>query len=366
MILARIVRLSRDPSVALALGAGVCATLWISPVAQAATELPPWRWGQGSFGLSSTTEYFSTNANYDKTRGSFEKLPNGNSFSSFESKLRARYGLTRQWSIYGGLGFGYSRAVDPLYERTNSSVTDVFAGADFNLPLKWIRLIPELQLGYPIYQLDPNTKTPLTSEGVGYFRATLFAHKAFKRIEFFGHGGIYIPAEGLAKRFVYGAGVDIPLGSVIAIGGGIEGYETAISDELTATERAKLTTAADVGSYRFHAYNPALMEAQGWVRFRPDRSLMIRAGYSKSINGVRSAEGQSFLLTLTFNTPGSNRSSSREQKTGRVRHGRQDDLRTFEETEVESSDSSSFEAEDTSKDAVGNDLDEAERFLEKR
>lgn len=339
----------------------LAATVFSQPVA-AAVELPPWWWNQGSYGLSATTEYFRTTANYDETRGSFQRLPNDNTFSTFETKLRARYGLTSRWSLFTGFGFAQVRAVDPLNEKTNSAVTDVFAGADFLLPLKWIRLVPEIQAGYPITAIDTKSTNPLTSEGVGYVRATLFARKVFKHLELFGHGGLYVPAEGLAKRFEYGTGLDVRLGSSISVGGGIEGYETAMPDELSLAERSKVTSAADAGSYRFYAYNPALLEAQAWIRFQPDRSLLIRAGYGKTLNGIRSAEGQSFLLTVSFNIPGRHRGST----ASRTRHKREQDLKVFDETRVESEPSDSFEADDTVEESNRDVLDDTEQLLENK
>lgn len=346
------------------------ATLLPAP-ARGVTDLPPWRWNRGSFGLSATTEYFMTKGNYDAKRGSFTRLPGDNSFTTFESTVRARYGFTPRLSTYAGLGFAQVRAVDSFNERTNAAVTDVFVGADFMIATKWIRLVPEIQAGYPMDKVSVTTTNPLTSDGVAYARTNAFFLIPTRWLNLQGRLGLHLPAEGLAKRLLYDIGAEIPIGRRFAIGGGIEGYETILSDELSAAERQAVTAIADAGSQRFYAYNPALLEGRGWIRFTPDRTTQIRVGYSKTLNGIRTAEGQALTMSVAFNLPGKKKSSIDSGTLSDLRRGAptlsgpEEAARKFE-IEVEKMDPDLLPPDDPIDQQNTDILNDTEKLLEKR
>jgi hypothetical protein len=271
--------------------------------ASAAVQPPPWRWVKDTAGASLTSEYFSSTANYGDTRGGFLRLGGDNSITTWESELRARYAIKEWASPYIGFGFGSTSAVFPTTEKSNAGLTDIHLGADFRIQYSWIRVFPQIEVSYPVMATDPLQTLPLTSEGVPWMRASVFLQKPLRYFAPYIHGGIKIPGEGLAKLFLYGAGAEVPVGDHFVLGGGIEGEESLIGDNLTAAERDVLTTASMSGSHRYWVYNPALLEARAWVRFRPDPRVWIRAGYAKTLNGIRAAEGQSIFFSLTFNVP---------------------------------------------------------------
>src|SRR4051812_24686520 len=65
-------------------------------------ETPPPSWKEGNYGATLNSEFFSTHANYDDVRGSFTKLPNGQQFSAFENRLKARYATSDSTSWFLG------------------------------------------------------------------------------------------------------------------------------------------------------------------------------------------------------------------------------------------------------------------------
>jgi hypothetical protein len=147
-------------------------------------ESPPSAWNPGSFGFSTTSEYFTSNANYDDTRGSFSRLATGSSFTNFTTRAKARYAFAHAVSAYGGLGFAQSKAVNTSVEKTNSNVTDFFIGANFQLVRRWWRVVPEFEMSLPLDSASSTQTIPLTSEGVWSTRAGVFLFKPFKHLRF--------------------------------------------------------------------------------------------------------------------------------------------------------------------------------------
>ena len=69
------------------------------------------------------TEFYTTDSNYDKAGGNFEKLPNENSFSFIQARPELVYGLTNNIGISSGLSYTFGRSEDSSAQRNNSSVT---------------------------------------------------------------------------------------------------------------------------------------------------------------------------------------------------------------------------------------------------
>lgn len=277
-------------------------------------EPPPWSWRKGSFGFSSTTEYFSTNANYDATRGSFTRLTGDNRLTDFNTWLRGRYAFWPKFSMYAGLGAAQVRALDTTSEKTTSGLTEGYIGGHFTLLRKWVLMVAEVEAGMPFDAGGPmksfsSTQTaPLIDDGVYYGRALLHVRRDIKALRLFGHFGAKIPTSGLAKTLLYGLYGEFPIGDYLMVGGGIDGQETMMHDELTAAERSLTHLSTDAGSARFRPFDPAVLNARGWVGFRPGQTVEIRAGYMQTINGQRAAQGQSYLLSVVFNSMPSGKS----------------------------------------------------------
>lgn len=301
-------------SIAVSTAFSIVVAFSSNAVALTVPETPPSAWNEGSFGVQTTSEYFSSKSNYSTSRGSFAKLPNGNKWTSFENRLKGRFAPTRNFSIFTGFGFTSSTANDLLIEKTNSGATEVFAGANFLLTRRWWRVVPEIEASYPLSETTYAQTDPLTNDGAPYARAGVFLFKPYKYLRFESYLGFHFPGEGLAKRFMYQLAAEVALLGGFTVGGGVQGYETIISDDTSYAERRVTSTTANATSDRFWAYNPALIEGRAWLGLRLDKSFNVRLGYLKTVNGVRTAEGNSFLLSLNFNSAGNTRTrtSSRE------------------------------------------------------
>ena len=337
-----------------------------APLARASIipESPPSIWNPESMGVSSSAEYFNSTANYDETRGSYTKLANSNSFTNFETRTRGRYAFSNSVSAFTGFGFAQSQATDISTNKTNTNVTDVFLGADFQLLRRWWRVIPEFEFSYPTDAATKNQTVPLTNEGVWYARAGVFMFKPYKYFRFESYLGFHYPGEGLAKRFIYTLLAETAFASGFSLGGGIDGTESLLADEKSSADRLTPQVFADAGSHRFWAYNPSLIEARVWLGFRADKAFTFRLGYAKTLNGMRSAEGQSLLLSLAYNSPGDKMEGKRLRD---ILQKRADE--NFK-TEPEKTDPEIFQQPDseplTPKIKKKETLDDTEKLLENR
>ncbi|MEK7355835.1 MAG: hypothetical protein AAB250_05270, partial [Bdellovibrionota bacterium] len=207
-----------------------------------------------------------------------------------------------------------SKSIDTSFEKTNANVTDFFLGANFQMVRRWWRVIPEFEMSLPLESASPTQTVPLTSEGVWSTRAGVFLFKPYKHFRFESYLGFLYLGEGLSKRLLYSLLAESAFGG-FSFGGGIAGVETILSDEKTQVDRAITQALADAGSRRYWAYNPALLEARAWFGFRVDRSFVVRLGYAKTLNGMRTAEGSTILLSLAYNSPG-DKSAGRAAREG--------------------------------------------------
>ena len=328
-------------------------------------ESPPSAWNPGSFGVSATGEYFTSQANYDETRGSYTRLNNSNSFSDFETRARARYAFANAVSAYSGIAFAQSHAVDGSLDKTNGNVTEAFLGADFQLIRRWWRVIPEVEFSFPTDETKTNQTIPLTSDGTWFGRAGVFLFKPYKYFRMESYLGFQYPGNGLAKRFLYTLYAETAFASGFSFGGGIDGTESLLTDDNSNNQRITQQILADAGSHRYAAYNPSLIEARAWLGFRADKSFAFRLGYAKTLNGMRSAEGQSILLSVAYNSAG-------DKATGhRLREESQKHAEETFRTDPEQNDPQLFQNpdEDTPPPRAvpkKENLDETERILENR
>lgn len=285
-------------------------SVFLSPVRGLASpiETPPWAWRKGSFGISNTTEYFTSNANYDTVRGQFTRLPGDNRFSDFNTWLRGRYAFWPQFSMYAGAGLAQVRAVDSINEKTNSGLTQAYFGGHFTVWRKWLLMVAEVEAGMPLDAGGPlknftRTQTvPLMDDGVYYGRALLHMRLPMSWFRLFGHVGLYIPTDGLGKSLLYGVYGELPIGSYLMFGGGVDGRERFLNDELTEAERNITLASADAGSARFRSFDPSILRVRGWVGFKPGQTVEIRAGYMQTLTGQRAASGQAYTLSVVFSS----------------------------------------------------------------
>ncbi len=287
-------------------------------------ETPPWDWRNGSFGISSTTEYFTSNANYDTTRGQFTRLAGDNRFTDFNTWLRGRYAFWPKFSMYAGAGFAQVRAVDTLSEKTNGGFTEAYLGGHFTVWRQWLLMVAEIEASMPLDAGGPlktfvkSQTTPLIDDGVYYARALLHMRRDISIFRLFGYVGLKIPTDGLSKSLLYGIYGELPIGNFLMVGGGVDGRERFLNDELTEAERSSTLASADAASARFRSFDPSILRARGWVGFKPGQTVEIRAGYMQTLTGQRDAAGQAYTLNVVFSSIPMRRAGSKFNAGDRI------------------------------------------------
>lgn len=279
-----------------------------SRVGASPIETPPWSWRKGSFGISSNSEYFTSSANYGPARGEFSRLTGDNKLTDFNTWLRGRYAFWPRFSMYAGFGAGQTRALDSVSEKAKSGLSAAFLGGHFTVWRQWLLMVAEIEAGSsldaggPLESFSRTQTTPLIDDGVYYARAILHMRRDIGRFRLFGYVGSRLPTGGLAKSFLYGIYGELAVGDYLMLGGGVDGHEVLLNDELTLSERSTTAASADAGSWRFRSFDPAILRARGWVGFKPGQTVEIRTGYMKTLTGLRDAEGQAFTLNVVFSS----------------------------------------------------------------
>ena len=329
-----------------------------------AYEPPPPGWVADTYRFSGHLEYFTSKANYERDRGGYQRLIGDSNVTYMDTKLRARYAISNKVSLFAGMGFANAKVIDPSKEKTNSQLTDLNAGVSYSFTTKWMRLVPEAQFGFPLDPSSLSQDKPMTSDGVYYGKIGVFAFKPMKYLRLQGYAGFLWPSS-LSKRFLYEITGEVPLGSMFLVGGGMDGHETWLGDDETETARRAAALRANAGSFRYFSYNPSLTELRAWAGVILDRSFIVRAGFAKTINGLRSAEGQSFLISAVFGTTAPTSSDFARQPKRRDVIINDSEAKNFE-ADVEKVDQGLFEIEQGRKSKGGESLDETERMLEDR
>jgi len=354
----------------VASGISIAVSILVLPQlarATAAYEAPPSIFFENSLGVSMSTDYFSTNANYEPTRGAYTSLNNGSSLTQWSSHLRGRFTPTTRFSFFAGTSFVQTAAIMPFQTKTNSAFSEFFAGLDWLLNTDYVQLTGEL-IGSLASDTVSDTQTkPFTNDGANYFRPGLFAQKAFKHFRLGAYTGVHVPTGPLATLLLYEATIDARLIWAFTAGAGINGYETLVNDTSTLVNRQTTAGIANAGSERFYSFNPALIEGRVWIGYRPSKRLWIRAGYAQTINGLHNAAGATYLLSLIYNSRSFDFGENDYAAPPPRPMSPDERLRSFE-PDLEATEQGLFDMDDgmAPPPKKTNPLDQTERMLEKK
>ena len=270
--------------------------------AQRVSEIPPWKWRAHYWRLSMMTDYFSTNANLDSAGSTtFNKLPSGNKLQAVELRPHIRYNTSERSSFYCGAGLANLSTTTGVFQRNNSSATDAYVGYDYALISQNLRLVTELEASYSLAPLDNSTVDALVSDGANFLRGQFFLFRPFHFANPFAQVGLKYRDQGLSQQLLFGLGVEKPFGQSFLVGAELSGEQPLLSDTKTEGYRNLVSDRVMGGSRYYDAFNPSFLEAQGWVGFKPDPLWQIKVGVSQTLQGLRSAYGQTYFFSLSIN-----------------------------------------------------------------
>ncbi len=282
----------------------ICAVFIFVKQASAApiNEVPPGQWRADFWRFSFLTDYFTTNANLSSSGiKTFNSLPAGNKLQVYELRPKLRYNLTNRASFYVGGGVVDVSATTASIGRTNSNVTETFAGMDYILAGQYSRLVGEIEGSYSTSRYSITDTNALLSDGADFVRAQLYFFRPTSFGNPFFHFGVQYRDQGYSQLGLYGVGYEKPIGQSFLIGLGAEGEFSFISDQNTQLYRTNLTDATMGGSHYFGAYNPSFTEGRLWAGYKPEPGWQMKLGYAQTFLGTNAAYGQSVFLTFSIN-----------------------------------------------------------------
>ena len=276
---------------------GIAAVVLCSTLAEAAPL--PMSWRKGRSEVSAAAAYFTSSANYT-SRGTYDDLVGDGSLQNIDARFGYRYNLGNDFAVFTGAVVSSTTAKDSTLTRDNSNLSEVLLGASMAIVRKrGFILAGELEGSFTTDKIDPNTVNALTSDGVNYLHPRLFAQKGLGKFYIYGSTGLKIRDEGLSGLLTWAAEFGRVFGKV-KLGVGASGYESLLADELDLDTRARVTNRVNAGSYKFYAFEPALIQIDLNGEYALSKDFRLAAIASQSIDGEGSAAGLTVGLQLRY------------------------------------------------------------------
>lgn len=274
----------------------------------------------GRVRISPNVDYLDTDANFDSSGGTFEKIGGDRSYKVYDVDFMGEFQLTSRWAFTSRFGFAAAESYDGTFTRTNSGPTEIGAGIRYQLMSGPLAITPDVEILFPLNRVESDTDEVMTGEGAMAVRGGLWLRGRVWRFDNFAYVGMTYRDEGRSSLLPWRLGTQLKLGHW-SLGGEISGFESITDDENTNTpgERNDVTARVNGGSFQYYSINPSIMNARGWVGWQMTRQFGLNLGYGASIDGKNSAHNSVIFLRadLQFGVPAmvsKGRSSERRQQ----------------------------------------------------
>jgi hypothetical protein len=244
----------------------------------------------GEFDLAGTFQYTHITGNYDNS-SRFSGLPSGDSFSLVNGTLGGRWVFFPRVGTFVTTEWAAAQSKDLLKTRKNSSLTSATAGVDFLwLSHKTWALWPEFTLKYPFRRIDLSADDALNNEGAMEATARLVGRLRWESFDTFAYLGYRYRDEGRSGVMPFGAGAEVPVNNV-NLGAELSGYQTVVNDSGTNNGLDRAFVAyRDGGSLYFDSVNPAALNANAWLRWKPN-AYQFKFGGGTTLTGANYSGG---------------------------------------------------------------------------
>lgn len=267
-----------------------------------------------SWDLQFKLHHYTALANYRSSGNTFDRLPDGNSYSNTELEISTRYTPSFKTGIWFGGIFGFAKSKSPQLDRENSGVSSLVAGFDYLLmDKKRFELIPEITVVYPMKRVDPSSQEVLNGEGAIEIAPRMILRTAFGPVATYTHLGINYKDEGRATLLTGGLGGEFGF-QTFFVGSELRGYGTISNDKDTATRATKEAYASrNGGALRYYAVNPSLVDLNFWARIDRGRNYGFQIGGGTSLLGQSTSAGWQVFVKLNYRFQKSNELYKRYQ-----------------------------------------------------
>ena len=263
---------------------------------------------RGAYRVDGDLNYFTTTGNY-ASGGAPQSLAAGAYLHLMQFQGQGSYDWSPEMRFYGGADGAWIQTSDGSFSRTNSGLSDIYAGGQYWARLGSVRLVPEASLLYPIFKVDESSDSAMLGEGTTNIQVGSWGIWNFGPWNPFVYVGYAYRDSNRANLIPYTLGVKYANSRWWAQGE-FRGFETIQEDGDTSTRGHRNLTIAHVdgGSFRFYSVNPAVGEVVAQVGYNFG-VIGIRGGFAMTVHGSNYANGTTFFGGLSF-TPGPRRTSA--------------------------------------------------------
>lgn len=242
--------------------------------------------------FSAKGDYDQVTANYSRAGNQFERLPSGYSYSLITADFGIRHVLTPNWAFSSKLEIGAASSENPVSNRTNTGISDVWLGAEYNFfSSSSFDLIPEFLFAFPVQQVDPAQDKVLIGEGAMQFHGILNAQMKWGLIQPFLALGFNYRSEGRSALLTFRGGAEMDLNGFF-IGGEALGYQSVLDDTyLNNPSRRERLAIYNGNALKFYTVNPSILESQFWARWDRNTAWAFKAGGGLTLAGSATAAG---------------------------------------------------------------------------
>ena len=264
-------------------------------------------------------KYFKTQANFGSS-GEKKNLAANSSVQNLNLQTTARYLFFNDIGLYSGLNFNNIESNNGLTSRSNSLLTNVFLGGDYQFfhSEKW-SIYADISYSLANEKIDLNQDAAVASEGANEFKALLVAVLNFESFRSFAKLGIDYRNKGFSALSLYGFGGEFPMGDS-ALGVEFAGSSTIKDDENTNAPlvRDTLTNRVNAGSRMVYAINPNLLDAQLYYSYALDPNLILKVNAGATLIGSNSADGYFVGGSINWGFGGSGQQGRRSKQSKKI------------------------------------------------
>lgn len=246
----------------------------------------------GRFDMSLDASYFKSESNYG-ANGDKQSLSSGSRFQDIQLATSARYVWFNKLGTYSGLDFGNVESANTTNTRTNSILTNILLGADYQFLRadNW-SLYADFAYFHANEKIDVDGDTALASDGASQFRAQVTALIQLSQFRNFASLGYNHRTEGLSALMLYSLGSEYMFNQ-FSIGAEVRGLSSVKDDDQTNNPlyRENLTNKVNAGSKKYFTINPNLLEAMAIVSYSVNTDLKLKLSLGSTVTGSNSAEG---------------------------------------------------------------------------
>ncbi len=266
--------------------------------------VPP-RLSAQDFSLKTDFHFYTTDSNYSRQGGGYEKIGKGRNYTHFLTNIESRYGLSHRMNIIGSAGGAYAQSTTQEADRSHLGLTEIMGGGQIQLVRQAFSFITESFIIFPLNAVDDDSDEVLTGEGAmviqvgGWFSKEFLSHTLYLYLAY------AYRDDGRASLLPWSLGVSkqSPPWSYRFEFGGFNIAEDDIYIQ-NSTRREGLLRRVNGGSFKYNSINPQVLEFTGEVGYYISPEISVSLGLSSTLNGQNYGAGPTLMVGFQWSPRG--------------------------------------------------------------